>query len=119
LEPKPKIEDVLLQALNETFAAPWEREYPVCPERDWRVDLALPTLKIAVEVDGRMHSKAAVHVRDCEKQNYLSADGWRVFRYPASRVNTRKRRLRIVEQLQRAVYGVRDPDLDTCVLQGE
>ena len=115
-EEKIRIEDVLAFDLLAATGVVWEREYAPCTLRKWRIDLALPRVKIAVEVEGREHARAARHVADCEKNNYLSMHGWRCFRYPASRVNTKKRRALIVEQLHRALCGVLDHESDVSVL---
>lgn len=114
-----RVEDVLKDALEVAMKCGWIREYVVSPFRKWRVDLALPEQRIAIEVDGRHHLHAKQHRADCEKANYLSVRGWRVFRFPASCVLTKKRLPRIVEQVCRALCLVDDDDSDSCVLVGE
>lgn len=116
---KPRIEDVLGKELRKATGARWRRDYQPSKLRKWRIDLAVPSLKIAVEIDGRFHGSAQQQRSDSEKNNYLIAAGWRCLRYPASSVLTLKRRERIVEQIKRVMYGVHIPGLDSCVLNGE
>lgn len=50
-----------------------------------RVDLALASLKIAIEYDGReIHDRHDVFVRDRQRQNALVAAGWVVLRFTAA-----------------------------------
>ena len=118
-EPKQRVEDLLGDDLQRVTNTKWVREYQPFAERGWRIDLALPTIKLAVEVDGRSHGYAKRHVDDCEKRNALVSAGWKCLTYPASRVLTKKRRLRIVEQITRVLCGVNDVDSDCCTLNGE
>ena len=62
-------------------------EFKFHPERKWRFDFALPTVKIAVEVEGLVyrgksrHTTIAGYAADCEKYNQALVLGWRVLRY--------------------------------------
>lgn len=105
--------------MDAATGANWEREYRPCPSRRWRLDLCLPCQKLSIEVEGRQHGAAKQHVGDCEKQNYLTAEGWRQLRYPASRVLSKGRRAAIIEQIHRIMCGVFDPESDPFVLTGE
>lgn len=68
------------------------REYRFHPTRKWRFDFAAPDEKIAIEIEGGIHSKGR-HVRpkgyigDLEKYNEAAWLGWRVLRYSTSQVN--------------------------------
>lgn len=118
--PEPeRIEDILGRDLYKATGYKWLREYTPSEHRRWRFDLAVPELKIAVEVEGRRHGTAKAHVNDSEKFNYAVADGWRVLRYPASRVKSKARRALIVEQIYRVCCGVFDAAFDARVLSGE
>lgn len=55
---------------------PWVPGYPRC----YKVDLALPSLKVAVEVDGLNHRNPKNMARDRKKEAKLMELGWRVFR---------------------------------------
>jgi hypothetical protein len=67
-------------------------EYRFHDTRKWRFDLASPTKKIGVEVDGSIfnaengkaagkHSRGAGMLRDMEKRNAASEIGWRLLVY--------------------------------------
>ena len=53
------------------------------------VDLAYPDLRIAIEIDGRVHLEAEVRERDLPRQNDLVLSGWIVLRFTWSRYRTR------------------------------
>lgn len=113
-----RIEDLLKAKLEEATGVEWIREYRPCPTRRWKIDLSLPDIKLAVEIEGRFHGRAKQHVSDCEKNNYLEANGWTCLRYPASRVKANNRRAAIAEQICRVMCGVNDSDLEDSVLTG-
>jgi hypothetical protein len=50
--------------------------YPTC----YKVDLAFPEVKLAIEVDGRGHSRLLNQVRDKKKEEMLARLGWTVLR---------------------------------------
>lgn len=61
-----------------------EAQHPVGP---YRVDLAIPEARIAVEVDGAVvHASAAAQDADHARQNALVAEGWTVLRFGARRI---------------------------------
>jgi hypothetical protein len=53
------------------------------------VDLAYPELKIAIEIDGRVHLEAEVRERDLPRQNDLVLSGWIVLRFTWARFTLR------------------------------
>ena len=59
------------------------------PKRRFSLDIAIPSLKIAIEVDGwQYHGKyKESHTRDRERQNLLTLAGWRILRYTAKQIN--------------------------------
>jgi very-short-patch-repair endonuclease len=69
----------------------WETEYPVAlgitkinPQRlpaCYKVDIANPTLKVAVEVDGMSHQALERRKQDRKKEKALSERGWTVLRF--------------------------------------
>lgn len=68
-----------------------ETEYRFHPIRRWRLDVAFPALKLAVEIDGRGtgghdggHHSVAGKRRDCDKRNAAVACGWRILVWPAT-----------------------------------
>jgi very-short-patch-repair endonuclease len=59
-------------------------QYVVPPAR-YRIDLALPQYKIAIECDGRAyHSTPEQKRHDQKKDAYLRRKGWKVLRFPGS-----------------------------------
>ena len=84
-----------MSAAEEAFVKAWAvvapdghdctREYVFHPERKWRFDFAFPSLKVAIEIDGRGRHQTVVGARnDCEKHNEAVRLGWRVIRFPAT-----------------------------------
>lgn len=60
-------------------------EYRFHPVRRWRFDIAFPSVKLAVELDGRGRHQTVSGVRaDCEKLNTAVLMGWRVLRFPST-----------------------------------
>lgn len=62
-----------------------EREFRFHPSRKWRFDVAIPELKIALEVEGGVfvrgrHVRPTGFLKDMEKYNEATLLGWRVFR---------------------------------------
>lgn len=47
----------------------------------YKVDLALPALKLAIEVDGQSHKMASRAAQDLKKQQALSEKGWTILRF--------------------------------------
>ena len=61
------------------------KEYRFHPVRHWRFDYALPTHKIALEVEGGVwtqgrHTRPRGFLGDIEKYNTATVMGWRVVR---------------------------------------
>ena len=57
------------------------------------VDLAYPTRKIAIELDGPIHLDPEVHERDLPRQNDLVLVGWTVLRFTYERFRTHPERV--------------------------
>lgn len=83
LLPLPQL--ALLHALGEgwiaehaikTYAGHRNGIYPNC----YKVDIANPELKIAIEIDGYSHTTLERQDQDVKKMNYLAKLGWSVFR---------------------------------------
>ena len=63
--------------------------------RKWRFDLAWPDLRIAIEVDGAIwsqgrHTRGGGFLKDMEKLNAATLQGWRVLRTTPDGVKTGK-----------------------------
>ena len=60
-------------------------EYQFHPKRKWRFDYAIPSHKIAIEVEGGAwidgrHNRASGFLKDMEKYNAAAVMGWRLLR---------------------------------------
>lgn len=69
------------------------KEFRFHPERRWRFDYAIPSHKIAVEVEGGVwtggrHTSPKGFLNDMEKYNAAALLGWRVFRYVPDTLHT-------------------------------
>lgn len=71
----------------------WKAEYEFHPTRKWLFDFALPSEKIAIEINGGIWRKkggahqGANHYRDMEKLNAAQELGWRVFQFAPEQMN--------------------------------
>lgn len=75
---------LVLQLMNIDFVS----EYKFHDTRQWRFDISIPSLKIAIEYEGIMsrksrHTTIIGYTKDCEKYNAATIAGWRVLRYNA------------------------------------
>lgn len=83
----------LLYWSNE-HAVTLEREYKFCPERAWRFDWAIPSIKISIEFEGGIfmqnsgHNTAKHYNKDSDKYNKAAVLGWRVIRVTAMNYTT-------------------------------
>ena len=75
----------------------WQREYQFHPTRKWRFDLAHPTRKLAVEIEGLgpqgsagRHQRIAGFMGDLDKYAEAWAMGWRVLRVSGRHVQSGK-----------------------------
>jgi hypothetical protein len=117
---KPRVEQILADALAARYGTPFITEHVFHAERKWRFDVAIPSLLIGVEIQGyRSHSRASAMRRDAEKYDAAVEAGWKVLIYPADAVLTKKRLARIVEQIGRVAGGQCEEALSGCVLTGE
>ena len=80
----------------------------VVPGRRYRVDIAFPAERIAVEVDGWAHHGRHLRGfrRDRERDRLLVLHGWRIFRVAAGEVHTRL--VAVLAQLE-ALLAQREP----------
>lgn len=79
------------KALADTLGIGWEMEF-VVPTKNgerpyhYKLDIAHPVAKIAIEVDGASHMSISRHAADLRKDRFLEATGWRVFRFSNEKV---------------------------------
>lgn len=70
-----------------------EAEYRFSQDRRWRMDFAWPEYKVYLEVDGGIwinggHSRGVGIIKDHEKQNTASIQGWRILKCQPKYINT-------------------------------
>jgi very-short-patch-repair endonuclease len=80
----------------------WDLQVEVMNGR-YRLDIAWPKLKVAVEYDGAHHRTAEQHAKDLERWNRLRAEGWIVI--PVTAVNIRANRAEFVAQVRAALLS--------------
>ena len=93
---RSEAERLLVKLLRTAGITGWTANYPVGP---YKIDVAFPELKIAIETDGwAFHSDPDAFRRDRKRQNYLILQGWRVLRFTW---------LDLVEYPQRVIAEIR------------
>jgi very-short-patch-repair endonuclease len=93
---RSEAERLLIKLLRAARITGWKANYPVGP---YKIDVAFPELKIALETDGwAFHSDPEAFRRDRKRQNYLILQGWRVLRFTW---------LDLVEYPQRVIAEIR------------
>ena len=85
----------------------YEQEYRFFPKRKWRVDFAIPEIKLAIECEGGVftngrHNRASGFIKDIEKYNKLNELNWRLLRYS---INEFKKPEKIIEQIEICLKG--------------
>lgn len=77
---KPRYEKMLADQCIAAGILAFVGQYEFHPERNWRIDLAWPAQKLAVEVDGAVHRIKGRFDSDLEKHQALFLDHWRLLR---------------------------------------
>jgi hypothetical protein len=73
--------------LLEKLGDGWYPELVVCTKlknpypHHYKIDIANPNLKIAIEVDGGSHFSLKVRTKDKKKQDFLISNNWKVLRF--------------------------------------
>jgi very-short-patch-repair endonuclease len=76
---RSEAERLLIRLLKAAGISGWRPDYPV---GGYRIDVAFPTQRVAVEVDGwAFHTDRAAFQRDRVRQNRISLHGWQVLRF--------------------------------------
>jgi very-short-patch-repair endonuclease len=88
-----QIEQVLAYQCMADKLPPFELEYRFIPTRKFRLDIAWPSLRVGVEIDGGVFSRQAHGsitgiLRDMDKHNELILAGWRVLRFTPAQVRS-------------------------------
>ena len=72
-------ERIFLRLLQDAGITGWKANHPVA---GFRVDVAFPELKVAIEIDGlAFHSDAEDFQHDRSRQNAIALAGWQVLRF--------------------------------------
>lgn len=85
--------DLLATHLRLSGITGWVREHRFHPKRRWRIDIAFPALRLAMEVEGAIwvegrHTRGSGFTADIEKYNALTLAGWRLIRVTPAMVVT-------------------------------
>lgn len=82
------IKTAFAESIRERTGVEYEMEfYFARPERKWRSDIAFPSVRVAIEIDGGTwaygrHNRASSVLADMEKGNGYAARNWVVFHTP-------------------------------------
>lgn len=89
-KPKPltKEQRLLKSILDANLPGLWFRELIFSTERNWRVDVASPDLRIAVEIEGGVHRIKKRFEGDMDKYNALSRAGYALLRVRPKEVDS-------------------------------
>lgn len=93
---KPRYEKILVEQCLASGITGFCGEYLFDDDRNWRIDLAWPQQKLAVEIDGSVHRIKARFQADIEKHQALFFAGWRLLRVSTHQVRDRVA-LRLIE----------------------
>ena len=102
-----RMTDVFCQVAKKEVGVEPVKEYQFHPERKWRFDYAFVEAKIALEVEGGVHTGGR-HVRpkgflnDMEKYNAAATMGWRLLRTTPDMLLSRRTTAMIKEAMN---YG--------------
>ncbi|MHB1098277.1 MAG: endonuclease domain-containing protein [Burkholderiales bacterium] len=81
-------DDVLWAEIGQRYPEAVRELQGAVPGRRYRIDIALPSIRVALEVDGwqfhGQHRKA--HQSDRERQNLLVVNGWLVLRFTTGQI---------------------------------
>lgn len=82
-----KIESPIERRLYDCLKFRGELVKTQVPCGKYRIDIALPAYRIAIECDGKAyHSTKEQKARDSRKNAYLRKQGWKVLRFSGSRI---------------------------------
>lgn len=78
-----------MEMMLQLSGLPWVKEHRFHPVRMWRLDYAIPSLKIGFEYEGvfgggkSRHTTVNGFTEDTDKYNAAQELGWKVYRYTA------------------------------------
>lgn len=78
--------DLFQKTIESETGQPVELEHRFSPPRRWRFDYAIPSLMIAIEIEGGAftqgrHTRGGGFINDMEKYNAAIEMGWSLLRY--------------------------------------
>lgn len=87
-------------------------EHRFHPVRKWRFDIAIPELRIAVEINGGIwnagrHTRGAGQLKDYEKFNAATELGWSVFQYGPNQVRDSSASLQVAQFVRLQLHSAR------------
>lgn len=93
-----------------------EREIRPIHGRQWRVDFAWPSHRIALEIEGGSwnggrHTRGAGFEQDCEKYNAIALDGWTLIRVTGAMIRD-GRALKTTEQAIAMAQEIKSQSLE-------
>lgn len=88
--------------------AQYQRQYPYAVGRKFAADFAWPAARLLVEVqggvwNGKAHGSVEGIVRDIERLNAATLNGWRVLRFTPDDVTRRDRLAETLDVIERAL----------------
>lgn len=109
---KPVVPDAFQMLLQSVLKAEAVRELQFCPGRKWRFDYAIPSAKIAIEIEGAIwsrgrHVSPQGYIKDMEKYNMASVLGWTLLRFSTDQQFS-KDTLTLIQQTYETKKGLQD-----------
>lgn len=95
---KPLLKDgcmMFIKMIKSSLALDVEKEYRFHPSRKWRFDYAIPSIRMAIEVEGGVwtggrHTSSKGFLGDMEKYNEAALSGWCLIRTTPEELLTSK-----------------------------
>ena len=83
---------LIKQAIEKYCGAEVVPEFRFHPSRRFRIDYAIPSHRIAIEIEGGAwiggrHTRGRGFIGDMEKYNLLTEYGWRLLRYQPGKID--------------------------------
>jgi hypothetical protein len=84
--------ETILDTAKTAYGVEWQREYYFAyPKYKYRFDYAIPTIKLAIEVEGGVwnygrHNKPSGYQEDCIKYTIASSLGWTLLRFTTTQI---------------------------------
>lgn len=99
----PTPHDILWDAVSARLEGAVREFKGAIPDRKHRIDIAIPAVRLAIEVDGwEWHGKhKGDFTRDRVRQNLLTQHGWRILRFTAGQI--RKDVAECVDMIERSI----------------